>query len=66
MLDFRHSGVILSLECVELDSRVYGIEVFFNLNSKVNEKFELFFQRTYTSKLRNETLFIADHEDVKK
>ena len=39
--------------------------MFFNLNSQGNEKFELFSQGTYDFKNSvNETLFIADYEDI--
>ena len=52
---------------MELDSCAYIIEIFFNLNPQGNEKLELFSQGTYdVQNFGNETLFIADHEDVKK
>ena len=54
-------------ERLELDSIVYVIKILFNLNSQVNEKFELFSQLTYEfQNLVNETLFITDHKNVKK
>ena len=41
--------------------------MFFNLNSYGNEKFELFSQETYDfQNLGNESLFVADYENVKK
>ena len=52
---------------MELDPRVYIIQILFNLNYQGNEKFELFSQGIYDfQNLGNETLFIADHENVKK
>ena len=50
----------------ENDSCVYVIKLF-NLNSRRNEKFELFSQVTYEfQNFENKTLFIADHENFKK
>ena len=56
-----------SSERLEVDSRVYVINILFNLNSQGNEKFDVLSQGTYDiQNLGNETLFIADHESVKK
>ena len=51
---------------MELNSCVYRMKVFFNLNSQGNEKFELLSQGAYDfQNLGNETLFVADNEDIK-
>ena len=51
---------------MELNSCVCRMKVVFNLNSQGNEKFDLFSQGTYDfQNLGNETLFIADYENVK-
>ena len=45
----------------------YVIRILFNLNSEGNEKFEFFSQEIYDFQhLGNETLFIADGENIKK
>ena len=49
MFDFRRPGIVISFEKVELDSRVCVTKIDFSLNSKANEKFELFCQRSYDS-----------------
>ena len=56
-----------SSERVDPDSCIYVSEILFSLNSQGNEKHELFSQRTYDfHSFGNETLFNADHENVKK
>ena len=51
---------------MELDSCVCRMKLLFNLSSLGNEKFELFSQGTYDfQNVGNETLFIADYEDIK-
>ena len=67
MSDFHHTSIVFKLERPKLDSRMYVIKILFNLNSQGNEKFELFYQETYDfQNVRNETLFIVEHENVKE
>ena len=52
---------------MELDSRVYVIEILFNFNSQGIEKLALFSQGIYNFRnLGNETLFIVDVQNVQK
>ena len=52
---------------MKLNTCVCGMKMFFNLNSQGIEKFELFSQGTYDCQnLGNETMFVADYENVKK
>ena len=53
---------------MELDSRVYVIEILFNLNSQGDKKSDLFSQGTYDfQNFGNETSFnTSDYENVKK
>ena len=51
---------------MELNSRVRGMEIYFNLNSQGNEKIEFFSQDTYDFQiLGNKALIIACYEDIK-
>ena len=46
---------------------IYVIKILFNLKSHGNEKLQPFSQGTYNfQNFGNATMFIADHEDVKK
>ena len=53
---------------MELDSRAYVIEIFFNFNSKGTKNFNLSPAKEPTTFkiFRNEILFIADYENVRK
>ena len=49
------------------DSRVYAIEIFFNLNSKGMKNLNFSLKGPITFKIfRNETLFITEYENVLK
>ena len=64
MSEFCHSSIVLKLVS---DSRVYAIEIFFNLNSKGMKNLNFSPKGPTTFKIfRIETLCIADHENVPK
>ena len=50
---------------MELDSCVCGIKIYFNMNSKKNEKVAFFFKDTYDFQVLGNTLIIAGYEAMK-